>query len=61
MCNNMIVLMKYKVNCNHPSPDSSIGSTSAWYHGGCGFKSWQGIESFPDSNLKYVTELPYET
>ena len=27
--------------------DSSIGSTSDWYHGGHGFKSRQGRESFP--------------
>ena len=26
----------------NPSLDSSIGSASAWYHGGRGFKSWQG-------------------
>ena len=27
----------------HPNLDSSIGSSSAWYHGDCGIKSWQGI------------------
>ena len=34
-----------------PNLDSSIGSTLAWHHGGRGFKSWQGREPFPDSNL----------
>ena len=32
-----------------PSQDSSVGSISAWYWGGPGFKSWQGQEFFNEN------------
>ena len=38
----MFSTLWYKLICvGYPSQDSSIGSVSAWYCGGPGFKSWQ--------------------
>ena len=34
----------------NPSQDSSVGSISAWYRGGSGFKSRQGREFFNENN-----------
>ena len=34
----------------YPSQDSSVGSISAWFRGGPGFKSWQGREFFSEKN-----------
>ena len=39
---NITPLTTVNVFETNPSLDSSIGSTSAWYHGGCKFKSRQG-------------------
>ena len=33
----------------YPSQDSSVGSISAWYRGGPGFKSRQGREFFNEN------------
>ena len=38
-----------------PSQDSSVGSISAWYRGGPGFKSQQGQE-FLNENIKFEFE-----
>ena len=44
---NRLFCTKYKGL--HPSQDSSVGSISAWYRGGPGFKSWQGQEFFNEN------------
>ena len=55
MCTQSLEIERPQAKCliyeTDPSEDSSIGSTD-WYHGGRGFKSHQGRESFPESNLK---------
>ena len=52
----------WKINQNikfDPSLDSSIGSTTAWYHGACGFKSQQGRGFFfKYMNLSALFEMP---
>ena len=40
------VFLRFKID---PSQDSSIGSISAWYRKGPGFKSQQGQEFFSES------------
>ena len=34
----------------NPSQDSSVDSILAWYWGGPGLKSWQGLEFFNENN-----------
>ena len=38
----------------NPSQDSSVGSTSAWYRGGPGFKSQQGQEFFNENIVSSI-------